>query len=190
MMMKDIFNIDFIQAILIAFVLFIAGFVWRKIINYRKKSKRIFDYTWKPEKPILNDSNKLKEVGEYKKTYKMIIKEDGFDIDIASEMIDGFEAFQQGLIKLVNTERDKYEIYRNTDYGVSYILTDAKSNEEFNSMAFIVATEIMKNRKEWIKEIHSMKKIKGKNVIVIELGLKGIHEIVKVNAIVIPSNMG
>lgn len=187
-MIKDIINIDFIQGILTAVVLGAAGFAWSKLKSYRKKRKRLFDYIWKPEKPILNDFSNIKEIAEYKKSWKMIITEKGIDID-SGEMIDGFDAFEQHLIKLVNTERDKYKIYKGSSYGVSYILTDAKSNEEFNSMAFIVAEEIMKNEEDWIKEMHSIKKIKDKNIIVIELGLKGIHEIVKINAIVIPSNM-
>lgn len=110
----------------------------------------------------------------------MLISENGIDID-PGEMVDGFDAFEQHLVKLVNTERDKYQIYKDSDYGVSYILTDAKDNEEFNAMAYIVAKEIIKNEEEWITEIHSIKKIKNKNTITIELGLKGVHEIVKVN---------
>lgn len=191
---KDIVNVDFIQALLIGIILSLIGLLGvtlkNKFKSYRENKKRLFDYIWKPGKPMLNDNEKIKIITEYKKTWKMIMKEDGFDIDIDSEkMIDGFEAFEQHLIKLVNTERDKYEIYKGINHGVSYILTDAKSDEEFNSMAFIVAKEIMKNEEEWIKEIHSIKKVKNENVIMIELGLKGIHEIVKVNALVIPSSI-
>lgn len=187
MNIEDIINIDFIRGILTAVVLGVAGFMWSKLKGYHKNRQRQFDYIWKPEKPIINDYSNIKEITEYKKTWKMIISEDGFDIDPV-EMIDGFNAFEQHLIKLLNTERDKYKIYKGSNYGVSYILTDAKDNEEFNSMAFIVAKEIIKNEEEWIKEIHSIKKIKDKNLITIELGLKGIHEIVKINALVVPRN--
>lgn len=186
---KDIVNVDFIQALLIGVILALAGLLGKSLLNkfqrYRENKKRLFEYIWKPEKPLLNNSENIKNISEYKKTWKMIINEDGFDIN-PTEMIDGYEAFEQSLIKLLNTERDKYEIY-STNYGVSYLLTDATSDEEFKSMAFIVAKEIMKNQEEWIKEIHSIKKVINKNTLVIELGLKGIHEIVKINAIIMPS---
>ncbi|TRM10697.1 DUF2634 domain-containing protein [Lentibacillus cibarius] len=191
--MEDIVTVDFIQGLLTGIILSLVSFlgrtVWNKFKGYRENKKRLFYYIWKPENPMLNDDEIIKKISDYKKTWKMTMNEEGFDVVIdSSEMIDGFDAFEQCIIKLLNTERDKYEIY-STNYGVSYILTDANSEDEFKSMAFIVAKEIMKNQEEWIKEIHSIKKVKDKNIIVIELGLKGIHEIVKIKAIVIPSKM-
>lgn len=192
-MIENIINVDSIQGVLIgitsAAVLGMAGYLWSKFKSNCNNKKNPFDYIWKPEKPILNkDVEKVKNISEHKKTWKMTIGQDGFDvIPESSAMIGGFEAFEQSIIKLLNTEREMYEIYKGSSYGVSYILTDAESDERFNSMAYIVAKEVMKNREEWIKEFHSIKKLKDKNIIVIELGLKGIHEIVKIEAYVIPT---
>ncbi|EGL84284.1 hypothetical protein CathTA2_0163 [Caldalkalibacillus thermarum TA2.A1] len=110
-----------------------------------------YDYIWKPEKPLVNDSNKLKPITEYKSWPKMNIieKEDSFSINTdPRETVKGIEAFKQHLFLLLNTEKDKYKVYEGTNYGVSYILTDARNNEEFHSMAYVVAKEIMKIEEE------------------------------------------
>ena len=184
---KDFVNIDFIRGIVSAGLLGLISILWNKYKNYRKEKSRQFDYIWQPNKPLVNDYNDIKNIDEYKKDFAMIILSNGIDID-PNKTVDELDAFKQHLIKLVNTENDKYRIYQGTNYGVSYILVNAKNSDEFKSMANIVGKEIIENMKEWIKEMHSIKKVKDKNKIIIELGLRGIHEIVEINIPIFQGN--
>ncbi|USK57838.1 hypothetical protein LIS82_26840 (plasmid) [Cytobacillus solani] len=148
------------------------------IKNKLKKSKSIFIYEWMPIEPIKNiKANKI--IDNFPKSVGMVI-EDGY-IDITLEWVKGFDAFEQSLIKLINTPRDKYKVYEGTDYGVSFLFQTVTNDDEFKRYSMVISEDIIRLFSEWIREVYFIKKYKDRNELQIGLGLNGRHEIVRID---------
>jgi len=85
------------------------------------------------------------------------------------------------MVKLINTEKDKYEIYSGSKYGVTYNYYNISNLENFSRYSLANAENIIVNFNEWIREIYFIKKYKDKEMLQIGLGLKGRNEIVKLD---------
>lgn len=144
-----------------------------KIFNRKKE----FIYEWFPNVSIKNSNiEEVKSIDTYPRDY-------AFDFEtftFISGFVDGIDCFKIQLVKMMNTEKDKYEIY-SSNYGVSFIFSDVDNQNEFDVYAKTNAEDIMVTFNEWVKEIYFIKKYNKKNRLQIGLGVKGRNEMVKID---------
>lgn len=134
---------------------------------------------WIPQEPIENlNAQNVKHIDTYPKDIFL----DFNTGDISFEkMVEGMECFEMHLIKLLHTEKDKYEIYKGTSYGITFLFYDVANQEDFILYSQTNAQDILNKFEDYIKKIYYIKKFNNKKMLQIGLGLKGRSEIVKVD---------
>ncbi|NRS14941.1 hypothetical protein HP398_00650 [Brevibacillus sp. HB1.4B] len=151
------------------------------------EEKGLWEFEWIPSKPFVSESVSIKKIDEYPTDFHFDL-EGSRDIEFEDgdiKIVKGFDCFKQQLVRLLNTEKDKYVIYEGTTYGLTYMFKSAENRLEFERMCQINIRDIMEQFDGWIREVHYIKKYADKQYIQIGLGLKGINEIVKIDAILL-----
>ncbi|GLI09667.1 hypothetical protein YDYSG_56990 [Paenibacillus tyrfis] len=185
-------NIDaeFLNKVILSVISIVLGIVIKGIWDYLKNKflerRAKYEYQWIPEAPLRNQNEDLRRIDDYGKdiffdfegTKDFVMENGNF------KMVSGFDCFKMHLQKFVNTEKDKYEIYSDK-YGITYLFTDVKSDEEFQGFSQTNASDIITNFKDSIREIHYIKKHRNKNYIQLGLGLKGRNNIVDIDVVLL-----
>lgn len=188
-MVSNLFDIEFnksfisgvFSTIAASFIIYIISKLCKSIYIKIKERKNKYLFVWTPKEPLRNKKDVTKNINEYPKDYKLdfakscFVFEDGKMI-----MVSGLESFKMHLIRFMNTEKDKYKIYDNTSYGVSFLLI-SNSIEDFNIKASTISGELLAFYSDWIKEIYGLKMHKTKNKIEIMLSVKGINDILSID---------
>ncbi|MFE4571357.1 contractile injection system sheath initiator [Paenibacillus chitinolyticus] len=179
---------DFLNKIILSVISVVLGIVIKGLWDYLKNKflerREKYEYQWVPKVPLKNENNDLKKIDDYGNDIFFDIEGTrNFVMENANlKMVSGFDCFKMHVQKLVNTEKDKYEIYSDK-YGITYLFTDVKSEEEFQGISQTNANDILNNFKDSIREIYYIKKYKNKNYIQLGLGLKGRNSIVDLDVI-------
>ena len=172
---------DIFSGIVLAYIIYIVPKLYKKI----KEQNNKYSFRWIPKEPLYNKNEFIKNINNYPKDFMFDFEKGEFIIENGKILdIDGIECFKMHIIKFMNTERDKYNVYKNTEYGVSFLL---KSNDEdeFKNKANTVAIELLKFFSDWIKAIYGIKKYKNQNKFEVLLSVKGIHEIINITVDII-----
>lgn len=152
---------------------------YKELKERRNHKNKEFVFEWFPSDSIKNPNiNGVKNIDTYPKDFAVDFEKKDMSL---SEYVSGIECFKMKLTKMIHTEKDKYEIYKNTNYGISYLFHNVDNQDEFNVYAKTNAEDIMSTFNEWIKEIYYIKKYNDKSRIQIGMSLKGRNELVKID---------
>lgn len=177
---KSLIN-GIIVTIIATFIIYIVSILYKKIKEQNEKYSSI----WSPKEPLYNRNEFIENINNYPKDFMFDFEKGEFVIENGKILdIDGIECFKMHISKFMNTEKDKYKIYKNTEYGVSFLLK-SNEDEDFNNKANTVANELLKFFNKWIKAIYGIKKYKNQSKIELLLSVKGINDIINITVDII-----
>lgn len=155
---------------------------YSKIKNKISDKKSTFQYEWVPEDSIKNRSKSIKDIDKYPKDVLFDFEKGDLVLrDGDFPWVAGLDCFKMHIIKLMNTEKEKYIIYQDSGYGISYLFQNVTNEDDFNKYSMANSEDMINEFSEWIREVFYIKKYRDKNCLQIGLGLKGRHEIVRID---------
>jgi hypothetical protein len=156
-------------------------YIYIELKNRIFERRMEFICEWIPSNPVNNKNTNINKIDEYPKDLMFDFNKGDFILENGDfPLIQGYDCFIMHLTKLINTEKDKYEIY-SSNYGITYKYHNIYDEQEFSIISIANASDIITVFDEWIREIYFIKKYKDKELLQIGFGLKGRNEIVKID---------
>lgn len=144
--------------------LLLAAIRW--LISHNQNNR----FSWEPAVPMKNP-NSVKNISLHPKDYAFDVNAGDFSV---KRYVSGSEALVQHIQRFILTKRGAYMIYGDK-YGVyeADTIFEERNSVEFKRQCESIATHLLDYFSEWIEEIYSIQRKKGKLIIEFKVSGEG-----------------